>query len=60
MKTGRVSPTDKGCLRPPETQGEAGTDAPLGLERSQPCLDLRLVVARSARQRMSELETFSR
>lgn len=60
MKSGRVSPTDKGRLRPPETQTEAGTDAPSGLERSQPCLDLGLVVARSARQRVSELETFSR
>lgn len=37
---------DKGRLRPPETQRDAGTDTPSGLERSQPCLDLGLVVAR--------------
>ena len=60
MKTGRVSPADKGRLRPPETQRDAGTDTPSGLERSQPCLDLGLVVARSARQRVSVLEALSR
>lgn len=60
VKTGRVSPADKGRLRPPETQRDAGTDTPSGLERSQPCLDLGLVVARSARQCVSVLEALSR